>query len=294
MTNKDIFDPNILVKFSNLSIIAKRVVEGFISGLHKSPHRGFSVEFAEHRQYTQGEDLRYLDWKVFGKTDRFYVKVFKEETNLKSYILLDTSNSMNYGSKSVTKLQYGIMLASILSYLMVKQQDAVGLVTFDNEVRDFIKPMSTTSHLQNIFDSLERVKPGGETSLGNVLNKVALNIRKRGLIILISDLLDKEENVMKGLSHLRYKQNEVIVFHLLDTAELELPFTGDCDFKDMESGERILAGIPYIRDTYIKLIQEFLTYIRKGCGEQKIDYALSSTDIPFDSFLYNYLKSRQQ
>ncbi|HNS31462.1 MAG TPA: DUF58 domain-containing protein [bacterium] len=292
MANNNIFDPGLLVKFSNLPLIAKTVVEGFISGLHKSPHRGFSVEFSEHREYTPGEDLRYLDWKVFGRTDRFYVKVFREETNLKAYILLDTSNSMNYGSRSVTKLQYGVMLASILSYLMVKQKDAVGLVTFDTEVREFIKPMSTVSHLQNIFGALEKTEAGGETSLGTVLNRIALNIKKRSLIILLSDLMDDQGEIIRGLSHFRHRHNEVIVLHLLDPAEHELPFDGDCEFRDMESGERVLAGVPYVRKAYLKLMQEFLDSIRKSCGENRIEYAMTSTDVAFDSFLHSYLKSR--
>lgn len=293
MPNNNIFDPGLLVKFSNLPLIAKTVVEGFISGLHRSPHRGFSVEFSEHREYTPGEDLRYLDWKIFGRTDRFYIKVYKEETNLKAYILLDISNSMNYGSKSVAKLQYGVMLASILSYLMIKQKDAVGLVTFDTEIKDFIKPMSTVSHLQNLFGSLERITPGGETSVGSILKKIALNIKKRSLIILLSDLMDEQNTIIKGLSNFRHHHHEVIVLHLLDPAEIKLPFDGDCEFRDMESGEKIPASVPYIKNTYQKLLQEFLDSLRKRCGENRIEYAMTTTDINFDYFLYHYLKLRQ-
>jgi uncharacterized protein (DUF58 family) len=292
MATNNIFDPNILVKFANLSLIAKTVVEGFIAGLHQSPHRGFSVDFSEHRQYTPGEDLRYLDWKVFGKTDRFYVKVYKEETNLKAYILLDISNSMNYGSKAVTKLQYGVMLASILSYIMVKQRDSVGLVTFDTDIQEFIHPVSTVSHLQNIFSSLENITPGKETSIGKVLDKISLNIKKRSLVILLSDLMDEQDEIMRGLSHFRHRHNEVIVLHLLDPVELQFPFTGDCEFQDMENGEKVLAGTSYLKDVYLKLMKEFILSIRKGCGEKRIEYATTSTDTLFDSFLYNYLKSR--
>jgi len=292
MAKNNIFDPGTLIKFSNLPLIAKTVVEGFISGLHRSPHRGFSIEFSEHREYTPGEDLRYLDWKVFGRTDRFYIKVFKEETNLKAYILLDVSSSMNYASKSVTKLQYAIMLASILSYLMIKQKDAVGLVTFDTEIKDFIKPVSTVSHLQNIFGILEKIEPGKETSVGTVLDKIARNIKKRSLIILLSDLMDEQGSIVKGLSHFRYRHHEVIVLHLLDPAEIKLPFAGDCEFRDMESGEKVLANIDYIRETYHELMKEFLGSMRKSCAEKRIEYALAATDVGFDQFLYNYLKSR--
>jgi uncharacterized protein (DUF58 family) len=293
MERESLLDPKILVKFSNLYLVAKTVVEGFITGLHKSPYRGFSVEFSEHREYTPGEDLRYLDWKVFGRTDRFYIKVFKEETNLKCYIILDVSNSMNYKSGPVTKIEYGTLLSAVLSYLMIKQKDAVGLVIFDSDVKTFINPVSTTQHLHYLIQTLEKTRPGErKTSIGMVLNKVVQNIKKRSLIILISDLFDDPVTTMRGISHLRHKHHEVVVFHLLDPYETDLPFTGDCEFLDMETGEKLAANALSLKDSYRKNLQEFLDNIRKNCIENKVDYVKTITNNPFDYFLYNYLEKR--
>lgn len=288
-----LLDPKVLIRFSNLYLVAKTVVEGFIAGLHKSPHRGFSVDFSEHREYTPGEDTRYIDWKVFGRTDRFYVKVFKEETNLKCYIILDVSASMNYKSGTVTKLEYGIQFAAILSYLMIKQKDAVGLVTFDSDIKTFINPRSTNQHLHYIIKTLENIVPGNrKTSLGTVLNNLAKNIKKRSLIILISDMFDEPAPTIRGILHFRHKHHDIVVFHILDPAELNLPFIGDCEFRDIETGERIVANILDIRSTYRKAVQEFINNIRKNCIENNVDYVRTTTDNPFDYFLYNYLEKR--
>ncbi|HDN97886.1 MAG TPA: DUF58 domain-containing protein, partial [bacterium] len=211
---KKLLDPKFLAKISNLYLVARTVVEGFISGLHRSLYKGFSVEFFEHREYSAGDDLRYLDWKVFARTDRLYLKTFREETNVKGYILLDTSASMGYRSKEISKLEYGIFLSASLSYLMISQKDAVGLITFDKDIKSFIKPMSTTFHLHTLIENLKNLKPGRETSLSDVLNKIATAIKRRSLIILISDLFDEPESVMKGLSHFKSKHHEIIVFHI--------------------------------------------------------------------------------
>jgi uncharacterized protein (DUF58 family) len=293
MERKVLLDPKTLTKFSNLYLVAKTVVEGFIAGLHKSPYRGFSVEFSEHREYTPGEDLRYLDWKVFGRTDRFYIKVFKEETNLRCYIILDISNSMNYKSGSVTKVEYGTLLSAILSYLMIKQKDAAGLVTFDSDIKTFINPMSTTQHLHYLIETLEKIGPGEKkTSIGTVLNKIAQNIKKRSLIIIISDLFDDPVMTMRGISHFRHKHHEVVVFNILDPFEINLPFTGDCEFMDMETGEKLTVNALNIKNSYKKNLQEFLDNLRKNCTENNVDYIRTSTDNPFDYFLYNYLEKR--
>ena len=287
-----LLDPKVLTKLSNLYLVAKTVVEGFISGLHKSLHKGFSVEFSEHREYVPGDDLRYLDWKVFGRTDRLYIKVYREETNLQSYILLDTSNSMNYKSNSLSKLEYGVFLAASLGYLMVSQKDAVGLTTFDSEIKNFIKPAATTSHLHYFIENLKNVKPGKKTSLGDVLNKIAPYIKRRSLIILISDLFDDPEKVIKGLAHFRHKHHEVIVFQILDPAEIQFPFNGDYEFVDMETGERVKTDTSYIKNTYKNVFQEFLSQYRKSCSENNISYVKAVTETPFDYFLYRYLTRR--
>jgi len=293
MEKNVLLDPKVLVKFSNLYLVAKTVVEGFIAGLHRSPHRGFSVEFSEHREYTPGEDTRYIDWKVFGRTDRLYVKVFKEETNLKCYIILDVSASMNYKSGPVTKLEYGTLLSAILSYLMIKQKDAVGLVTFDSDIRTFVNPMSTNPHLHYLIETLEKTAPGErKTSIGTVLNKIAQNIKKRSFIIIISDMFDDPALTVRGISHFRHKHHEVVVFHVLDPTELTLPFAGDCEFRDMETGEKIVANILNVSGAYRRALQEFLDGIRKNCTENNVDYARTTTDNPFDYFLYNYLEKR--
>lgn len=293
----NLLDPKVLAKFSNLYMVAKAVVEGFISGLHKSPFKGFSVEFSEHREYSPGDDLRYLDWKVFGRTDRLYIRVFKEETNVKSYILLDTSASMQYKgvsqkSSGISKLDYGILLAASLSYLMVNQKDAVGLVLFDSGIEKVINPASTTKHLHYLIENLKAIHGGGKTDLGQVMHRFAPNIKRRSLIILISDLFADREAVMKGLSHFRYKHNEVIVFHILDKSEILLPFRGNFEFVDSETGERIRADPLFIQKAYSKTFDEFLNFYRKNCADRNIAYAQTTTETPFDYFLYNYLQKR--
>ncbi len=289
---KKLLDPKVLVKLSNLYLVARTVVEGFISGLHRSLYKGFSVEFFEHREYSPGDDLRYLDWKVFARTDRLYLKTFREETNVKGYILLDTSASMGYRSEEISKLEYGIFLAASLSYLMISQKDAVGLITFDKDINSFVKPMSTTLHLHNLIENLKNLKPGRETSLSDVLNKIAPTIKRRSLIILISDLFDDPQSVMKGLSHFKYKHHEIIVFHILDPSEIIFPFSGQYEFVDMETGERIVADADYIRGTYRNLLNEFLNFYKVNCSQKNISYALGRTDTPFDYFLYQYLSRR--
>ena len=288
----DLLDPQVLTKLSNLSLVARNVVEGFISGLHRSFHKGFSIEFSEHREYVPGDDLRYIDWKVFARTDRLYVKVFREETNLRSYILLDASNSMSFASNGLTKLQYGVYLAASLSYLMINQKDAAGLVVFDSGIRTFVKPASTMSHLHNIMEALQAVGPGKETSLGKVLNEVATHGKKRGLVILISDLLDDPESVMKGLAHFKHRHHDVVVFHVLDPAEIFLSMDGSHEFIDMETGERLSADVLSMRKTYRESIKEYLSFYRRKCAEKDIGYALADTSTPFDRFLSAYLERR--
>ncbi|MCX7706093.1 MAG: DUF58 domain-containing protein [bacterium] len=291
-----ILDPKILTRFGNLSLIAKTIVEGFISGLHRSIHKGSSIEFAEHRQYVVGDDPKYLDWKVYGRTDRLYIREFREETNLKAYILLDTSNSMNYSGQkdAITKFIYAKCLAGCLSYLMMKQNDSTGLVAFDSGIKNFIKPSSTRSHFHFLIENIENLEPGKDTNIGETLHKIAGIIKRRSLIILISDLFDDKEAVMSGLAHFRYKHHEIIVFHIIDRAEIEFPFEGFKDFIDMETDERIPVDSQAIRKEYRNIFTQFLYFYQKACSERSIDYVRAITQTPFDYFLYNFLQLRSR
>ena len=241
MPSHHILTPDIISRLNNLSLKARFVVEGFIVGLHKSPYHGFSVEFSEHRAYGAGDEIRHVDWKLWGKTDRFFIKQFEEETNLKSYLLLDQSLSMMYKSDTVSKLEYAQILAASLGYLMLKQQDAVGLTLFDDQIRVNIPARSKRSHLNVILSQMQNINAGPETSISPVLHQTAETIKKRGLIILISDLFDDPEDILAGLQHFRYKGHEVVVFHILDPQELKLNFSQRTRFRGMESGEEIIT-----------------------------------------------------
>jgi len=268
------------------------VVEGFIVGLHKSPYHGFSVEFAEHRAYGPGDNLRYLDWRLYGKTDRFYIKQFEEETNLKAHIILDKSKSMAYGSGDLSKLQYGSYLSAALTYLLLRQQDAVGLTLFDTEVRTHIRPSSRPSMLNNILTQLENVTPGEETSIGHSLHHLADRINRRGLVIIISDMLDDLDNIMHGLKHFRHDRHEVLVFHVLDPREIDFSFDAHTKFKDMESGEVKATEPWHIQKEYQKAVENFRTTLGVRCREQHVDYIPLSTDQSLDVALLAYLNKR--
>ncbi len=290
--SSSIFDPKVLSRLSGLYLVAKTVVEGFITGLHRSMHRGFSVEFAGHREYVAGDDLRYFDWKVFGRTDRSYIKVFREETNVKTHILLDISQSMDYSSHQVSKKQYAVWLAASLSYLLISQKDAVGLILFDTEIRKMVKPGSTSTHLRQILTALENLPEGKKTSLASVLHLIAPNIKRRSLIILISDLFDEPEAVIRGLAHFRHHHHEIIVFHILDQAEVEFPFSGQFQFLDMETGEKIDVDSLSLQAGYRQAITDFLLRYQRQCSATNISYARTVTQNPFDHFLYHYLSVR--
>jgi uncharacterized protein (DUF58 family) len=285
-------DPVLLAKLANLNLVARLVVEGFIAGLHKSPYQGFSVEFSEYRKYCPGDNLRDLDWKVFAKSDRYYIKRFQEETNLKCMILLDASGSMGYGSGKITKFQYACYAAASLAYLMIRQQDSVGLVVFDDALRTFLAPRSHPSHMRDILTTLEKVVPGKETDLGSVFHLLAERLKRRGLIIVLSDLLDKPEAVMRSLTHFRHKKHEVILFHTLDPYEKEFPFFDLAEFEDMETGQRIEVYPRLLRDSYRAAFNTFCETYRTRCAEHKIDYVPLLTSIPLDILLLNYLCKR--
>ena len=294
MPSGHILTPDIISRLNNLSLKARFVVEGFIVGLHKSPYHGFSVEFSEHRAYGAGDEIRHVDWKLWGKTDRFFIKQFEEETNLKSYLLVDQSLSMTYKSKKMTKLEYAQILAASLGYLMLKQQDAVGLTLFDDRIRVNIPARSKRSHLNIILSQMQNIIAGPETTIAPVLHKTAEAIKKRGLIILISDLFDDPDKVLSGLQHFRYKGHEVIVFHILDPQEITLDFTQRTRFRDMESGEEIVTDPWHIQSDYQKSMEQFCDYIKSNCRQKNIDYVQLSTDLPLDMALSEYLIKRKR
>ena len=287
-------EPEMVARLSNMSLRARLVVEGYIIGQHKSPFHGFSVEFAEHRAYGPGDEIRHIDWKLYGKTDRFFVKQYEEETNLRSYILLDTSRSMEYKSDKISKLDYGNYLSAALAYLMINQQDGVGLTLFDNQIQTFIPPRSKPSHVNTILTHLDKTGSAKDTDVGIVLHEMAERIKKRGLIILISDLFDETENIINGLKHFRHNKQEIIVFHVMDRKELNFDFSNRTKFKDMETDEQITTEPWKIRKIYQQAIQSYQDELRLRCREQKIDYVPLFTDQNLDLALNEYLKKRQR
>jgi len=291
-TPKEYLKPEILTRINNLELRARMVVEGFITGLHKSPFHGFSVEFAQHRPYNVGDNLRYVDWKVFGRTDRYYIKQYEEETNVKSYLLLDSSRSMAFTSGAGNKLLYAKYLCASLAYLMINQRDAVGLTLFGEEIRKMLPPRSATSYLKPILTELDRAQPEGETDISAILHILAERLKRRGLIILISDLLDEPEAVLSGLRHFRHGQHEVLVFHIMDPAELEFDFKGDVEFEDLETTENIRTYPLYIKQEYRSALNEFMQYYKKNFRDNRIDYQLLRTDDPLDRGLMEYLIKR--
>jgi len=286
--------PDVVSRLSGLEIKARLVVEGFIAGLHRSPYHGFSVEFAEHRQYMPGDPIRNIDWKVYSRTDRFFVKEFEEETNLKAYLLLDISGSMGYHSNGISKLEYGSYLCAALSYLMLQQRDSVGLVTFDRKIQKYIPPKSAATHLHVLLSQLDKIQASQTTNVSSALHEMAERIKRRGLIILISDLFDYPEKIMSGLKHFRHRKHEVIVFHILDPRERDFSFPSEAIFKDIETQEEILTSPWQIQKDYQAKLQEWIEKYRLESRESLIDYVLLDTSVPFDEALFAYLSKRQR
>ena len=279
---------------NSISLKAKLVVEGYIIGQHRSPYHGFSVEFAEHRSYEPGDEVKHIDWKLYGKTNRLYVKRYEEETNLRAHLILDTSKSMSYTSNKVSKLEYGSYLLAALSYLMISQQDAAGVVLFDEKIRSFIPPKSTPSHLNTLLNALDVPEPGNDTKIEPVLHEMAERINKRGLVIIISDLLDEPENVLNGLKHFRHRKQEVILFHILDRNELEFEFDSRTKFVDLESGDEITTDPWQVRNDYKNIILDLQKYYKINCRLNKIDYVPLFTDDNLDKGLNEYFNKRQR
>jgi uncharacterized protein (DUF58 family) len=290
---RQLLDPKIISKISSLDLRARYIVEGFLIGLHRSPYHGFSVEFSEHRQYMPGDEISKIDWKVYGKTDRFYIKQYEEETNLKSYILIDCSKSMDYSSNGVSKFQYAITLASAFAYLLFDQKDAVGLVLYSDEIKKIIEPKTSKTNLIEILKSLVNSTPQGRTETSQCLSEVAEKIKKRGLIVVISDFLDVPEKVESALKKFRFKQNEVITFQILDPREVRFDFSKDAIFKDVESEEELLTQPYQIRKSYQDLMNQFLSTLKKNLLNHQIDYNLILTTETFDKALLSFLKKRK-
>lgn len=314
--------PSVVAKLSNIELKAKSVVEGFMTGLHKSPYHGFSVEFAEHRQYMPGDDLKFLDWKVYARTGRYYIKRFEEETNLKSYILLDISKSMDFSSNKsketsaekkgiaklfgkakspieesksyLTKLEYGSYVAASLAYLMLLQRDAISLTTYDTKIQNFISPRATDSNLKLMLHALNNIHSTDKTGTARCLNEIADKVKRRGLVIIISDLFDDQKEVLSALRHFKYTKNEVIVFQILDPVELSFLSGNPVTLKDVETQEEMFSQPFVMQKAYQEAVKEFTDIYRTECAKSDIDYIMLSTENTFDKALINYLSKRMK
>ncbi len=287
-------DPAIVARLGTIDLKARTIVEGFLTGLHRSPFKGFSVEFAEYRQYLPGDDLATLDWKIFARTDRHVVKKFEEETNLDCHLLLDVSGSMGYGSHAVTKLEYASYLAGALAYLMNRQRDAVGLLLFDDRIRTRLPARARAGHLRSVLMALERLTLGERTDVAKPLRHLVEAIRKRGLVVLISDLLDDPGRVIDGLKHFRYRGTDVIVFHVLDPDERQFPFERAARFRDMETAEEVMAVPAVVGAQYRDRMNALIETYRSELGQNGIDYCLLDTSQPLEMALFAYLQTRRR
>jgi uncharacterized protein (DUF58 family) len=286
-------DPETLARLSRLDIKARLVVEGFMSGLHTSPYKGFSQEFADYRPYMPGDELKRIDWKVYGRHDRFYIKEYQEETNLRTYLILDKSGSMAYGKK-ISKLEYAKYLGASLAFLLLKQKDSVGIATFDWEIQKLIPPSVKKSNFIEILKVIDQTKPGKETSLTNMLYQLAQKTKRRGLIIIISDLLDEPEAVIKALRSFRYRKHEILVFHIIDPDEYEFPFSRAAVFKDLENGQEMTIQPNILRESYQRNFKDLIKYFRNRLLEARIDYEKIITNMPYDKALFSYLQKRSR
>ncbi len=305
--------PEVVSRLANLELKAKFVVEGFIAGLHKSPYHGFSVEFAQHRQYMPGDDIKFLDWKILGRTDRYYIKQYEEETNLKSYLIFDTSKSMSFASlrghgakrrgrsnlktendSQLSKIEYAKYLAASLAVLMHFQKDATGLVVYDESIKNYVRPKSTNQNLKLLLNTLSNAETSGKTNTASVLNEVADKLKRRGLVIVFSDLFDDQKKVINALKHFRHYGNEVIVFHILDPQEMNMFIDSPVIFKDLETNKELLTQPLQLMEAYKEAVQSFIETYKRECRAAGIDYVLLSTDTPFDKGLIEYLNKRKK
>ena len=292
----DRLDPQTIAQLNGLQLRVQSIVEGYLAGQHRGPFQGHSVEYAQHREYVPGDDLRYLDWKAFGKTDKLYLKQFEEETNLVCHLLLDASESMLYRGRSsaFSKFDYGRTLAATLAYLVLHQHDSVGLVTFDREIRQWIEPNNSPGQLDHLLEHLEELQPSGRTDLGPILHDLAARLRRRGLVVIISDLLDDVPRLLTGLKHFRYRRHDLIVFHLLDPDELEFPFQEPTLFRGLESHPSRVVDARRLQRTYRDEVRAYSRRIRAGCRSQGADYVLIRTDQSWRIVLSHFLSTRMR
>jgi uncharacterized protein (DUF58 family) len=286
-------DPTALARFGRLELLARLVVEGVMTGLHKSPFKGFSVEFAEHRQYGPGDEIRHIDWRAFGKSDRYYVKEYEEETNLKAYLVVDSSGSMAYAGKTVSKFEHARRMAASLAYLMISQRDAVGLVTFDDALRALIPARSAPSHFSVLCKALEDTRPGGETPLSGILHALAERVRRRGLVVILSDGFDALDPLAEALRHLRHRRHEVLFFHTLAPEEQEFPFRRPSRFRNLErAGHDVRVDPAALRAAYLERFNAFRDGLKERVGAMGADYHHASTAEPVEKTLLDYLAAR--
>jgi uncharacterized protein (DUF58 family) len=290
---RQFLDPAVVARLGTLELRARTIVEGFLTGLHRSPFKGFSVEFAEYRQYMPGDDLSTIDWKVYARSDRHYVKKFEEETNLDCHVMLDVSGSMAYGSRGITKFEYGQCLAASLAYLMNRQRDGVGLTAFDDAIVGMLPASARPGHLRAMLITLERLKIGKRTNVSKPMHQLASSLTKRGMVVLISDLLDEPERVIRGLKHFQFRGTDVVVFHVLDPHELEFPFERATRFEDMETEAEVMAVPAVVRQHYVAEMQALIDRYKRELGGAGIDYHLMTTADPLELGLMHYLSTRE-
>ena len=294
MNSEQYLKPDVIQTIKRLDLRAKFIVKGFLQGLHASPFQGFSVEFSEHRRYAPGDDPDDIDWLAYAKTDKYYIKKFEAQTNITGWLIVDTSKSMGYSSgNALTKFDYCISLAAALGYLMISQQDPVGLITFDEKLKQCLKPHSRRGQLAQILSLLTRLTPTGETDLAQSLIQTAAMLRHKSLLIVFSDLLTDKEELIQALYRLRHAGHDIILFHIMDQAEVNFPFDGDVEMTDPETGEIIRLNADGVKKQYIKEIEEFRAEYMQQCSQARIDYVPLSTDMPFDNALTKYLLSRK-
>ena len=285
-------DPSVLAGIDNLELRARVAVEGFLSGLHRSPHRGFSVEFNDYRQYQRGDDLRHVDWKLYARSEKFYIKQYEDETNTRCMLALDTSASMAYGSKGLSKLDYAISVASALAYFIMRQRDAVGLLTYDDKLRDFLPARARQPHLMQLLRLLSQVQPGQQTDAAKPLGDLAATLTKKSLVLLISDLLQGEDATLATLRNLRAMGHDVIVLHVMDDSELNFTFDESSEFIDSETGEAFITTPASVREAYLDNVNRFLEDCKKQCQRAGVDYCLLNTSEPIDAALAAFLSKR--
>lgn len=294
MRREEFLKPETLARLRGLDLKARLVVEGFLEGLHRSPYKGFSVEFSEYRPYIPGDEPRRIDWKVYAKRDRFYVREYEEETNLRAMLVVDASGSMGYRSASLSKLEYSVTLAAALAFLLIKQKDAVGLATFDTRIKEYIPPRSSATHLELLFARLENLSTGGETNLAASLHGLAERTRKRGLVIIFSDLFDDPDQVLLALRHFRHRKHEVILFHVLDPMEESFQFSSPLRLVDMETKKEASLDPRLVRAEYRRALADYRSRLRTTCAEHHIDYNPICTDQSLEHALFRYLEKRRR